>query len=526
MNKILKNSKISNILFNIIIFFCTYFTIGVNFETVDDITVSKIYTTGEFSVFSLRIIAYISNFLNKIFININGYGLLFVFLIFYSSIFITNKILQVQDRKTKLIKIIIYSILLITCYYQLQFTTVSIFTSSIGILLLDSFLNNKNKKDLFMSIPLIFLGIAIRKETIILLIPLILLLIIFKGNNKKDYCKKSIIYILIIIASFSCWKIDRMTYPENYKSYREYNIARSNIFDFLAPGNEKNFLNDTDFEMLQYQLLGDDNYFTLDKLNSIYNESSNKIEKPKLFFTTLFCSTLKAISQHFSIIFFLLLLTYEYKKNKKNYLEKIFLILIYFGYIIGYSFINRYMDRIMFASLIPILIYLLDKNININVKKAIPLLIGVFVISGIRLYQDEEHHTKILNNYNELNEIISQEPNNLYYHTLGSLIYTSKQIPALDKETKKLYQNDMVVYWTAQHPTLLKQMKDNNINNAITDLTEKENYYLITVNNDREINILKHYFKEVYNKEIENEIMKVNDYWAIMKLKQKDAILK
>lgn len=130
---------------------------------------------------------------------------------------------------------------------------------------------------------------------------------------------------------------------------------------------------------------------------------------------------------------------------------------------------------------------------------------------------------RIKNSYKESIVNLTEEFNNkdnIYFWSFPSMLFLEKSVPVLNKTAKEHQENVIDAYWTMNSNYLNKKQTENNIENQITDLYKKDNYYLVTAEEQAYCDIIINYIKEHYNIDVEYELLKEDKNFRIYKLKE------
>lgn len=513
---------IKSFVLNTLFFITIYLLFGFNFNTIDDVTVSQMLNTKEISLFSFNWISYLCWFLNNLFPNINGYGLLMITGIFISSLKVVELILN--SNKEKYLRLFLYSIMLFWILFQVQFTITATFCAITGIIAINEWLENKKINNLILGIPLLLLGYSLRKSTIVFIIVFIFFLL-FKTNNKKELTKKILAFGLVFATLYSVNILNTISQPNDLKEYLTYNSARSRILDYQIEGTNEylqyNKLSENDYLMLSCWIVSDKDFFTIDKFNEIHADFEKTINKNKTNIIVDNIINNSSLSLSFGFIFILLTLLFSCsREEKKNKVTLLLIFLAMIGFVVLYSIINRFSYRIYFSACIPLILYLILYQKKIVINKILYILLAMTIfISSLQTFDI----LRIKNSYKESIVNLTEEFNNkdnIYFWSFPSMLFLEKSVPVLNKTAKEYQENVIDAYWTMNSNYLNKKQTENNIENQITDLYKKDNYYLVTAEEQAYCDIIINYIKEHYNIDVEYELLKEDKNFRIYKLKE------
>lgn len=526
MQMIVKNKKIQSMFVNFIFFIFVYLIFGYNFNTVDDFIYSKLVANNYLSVYSFQWISYLCHGLNKILPNINAWGLLLIFITYLSCYKLFDFILQKEKVKTNIILYCIYFLIVFWLLYQLQYTIISSLALSIGTLCLNNYIKSKNKEDLIIGIILFVLGFCIRKEGIVFILPLIALLMFenIQIKNKKMVIKQLIIFGILISILTITSIVDIKTYPEEYKSYIEFNNLRHEISDKrmenLPVIEQMGSISINDYETLGNWIYNDYDYMTEERFKTIIFDLDKEIDKQQVgIWSNAISKTFHSlfVSSYFWIILFLL---FGFEPKKK---ENALVLLLIVSFIFIYILINRITYRTLFGSFLPLIIYLLLNIKEIKVNKLIHLILMslLLIVTCLSYFSYGYNKFESKNFVNTYDCELLENQENVYYTTLHASIMEEGKISALSKKSKQIFKNEIINAWTQGHPVEIKTLTKFNIKNPIKELPYKDNFYLITGKNEDECYLISKWHKEHYNANIVCEIEKEDENYTIWKLKEK-----
>lgn len=184
------------IIFN---FFCE-----INYETIDDFTISNILskTDGTYNFYTIHIHPILSYFIMMLYktkININFYSLFLLIMQFVSFTVIGNVIIS-NNRK---LGIPIYLLIISTIYTRMlenvQYTSVAALAILSGVIWLIECNEKEKCKSKFGALFLIIIGIMLRYKAIVIVLPFYILYVTIDYYKKKR--KNTILNFMFIIIA-------------------------------------------------------------------------------------------------------------------------------------------------------------------------------------------------------------------------------------------------------------------------------------------------------------------------------------
>ena len=214
----IKNRKSQSLVINFLFFVFVFIVFGYNFNTIDDCIYSKLVANNYLSVYSFQWISYLCHGINKIFPNVNGWGLLLVCMAYISSYKFFHFLLEKEKTIANVILYCVYFLTVFWLLYQMQYTIISSFALSVGVFCINDFIKSKNKENLIIGIILFILGFCIRKEGLVFVLPLIVLLIFdnIQTKNKSGIIKQIVVFGILASILITSSVIDTNTYPKEY----------------------------------------------------------------------------------------------------------------------------------------------------------------------------------------------------------------------------------------------------------------------------------------------------------------------
>ena len=453
--KILKNKKFQTILFNIVSFLIIYFILGFRFENMDDVLNSRIIQNGYLNYFSFQWTNKICYFFTNIFPNFSIWGLFLIITTFLSSIFLTYKFLQTENKKLKIIQLLSLTIILIDLLFQCQWTKVATFSLTTGMLYFLDFFKFKRKSYIPISLLLIFLGISIRYSSIYIVFPFAGIYLLLNSKNKKEFFIKTFCLFLVLATSFSFNQLEKKNYSSEMKYYIEYTNVRSSILDKLKTDftNIKDLqpeISENDFYIIDNWQLLDSDYFTLDRLKEIKNtyEENTNISMIEL--------TIDFIKNSFRNIFYplgiILLLVIFLFKRKENILYLVG-VLLFIGL---FTYMNRLPYRIEFSVLLTSTIFLLnEKYNNLDISHFYKILFTILLIFSLGLhfiFPVLSINSNIPKEINQINKIMTENEDEIYLYTFGTQFREYLDYEILDNKINNKPPNVISASSDLEHP--------------------------------------------------------------------------
>lgn len=260
-----------SILYNVLAFVIVYANYNPVYATNDDYRMALIASggyTGEpsgFLVFMKYPVGFILSFLYKTVSAVPWYAVFTLMCVFIPScIFCFFLIHECRKNKRPFAGIVLYTLLFIFIIQKHvmipQFTLTTAFLAVSAVVILYYSGDKHNPIMIFAAIVLSVLAFSIREKVFYMVMPVILLIIVLKViNNKKNIRKLSVYLLATALCCAVVTVADKAaTSFEEYKEYKEFNTARSLIYDFKSrPGYNENqiFLNDANIDETIYRAI-------------------------------------------------------------------------------------------------------------------------------------------------------------------------------------------------------------------------------------------------------------------------------
>lgn len=522
----IKNRKSQSLFINLLFFVFVFIVFGYNFNTVDDFIYSKLVANNYLSVYSFQWISYLCYGINKIFPNVNGWGLLLVCMTYISSYKFFHFLLEKEKTTANIILYCVYFLTVFWLLYQMQYTIISSFALSVGTFCINAFIRSKNKENLIIGIILFIFGFCIRKEGLVFVLPLICLLMFdnIQTRNKRDIIKQIVIFGILASILITSSVIDINTYPKEYKNYIEFNNLRHEIADKrienLPVMRQMGSVSINDYETLGNWIYNDYDYMTEERFATIISDLDKEIDKQQIgvYFNAISRTFHSLFVSSFFWIIMFLLCGFETKKK-----ENLIILIVSLGFIGIYILINRITYRTLFGSFLPLILYLLLNIKTIKVNKIVhfifmSLLLVITCLSYSSYNYSEFENKEFINSYDY--ELLENQEN-IYYITLHASIIEEGKIPILSKKTKFVFENEILNAWVQRHPIETTTLNSFSIKNPIKELPYNDNFYLITGKNEDECYLISKWHKEHYNTNIVCNIEKETDSYVVWKLIEK-----
>lgn len=273
-------------LFVILVFGCQYQT---NDDYAMSLTVSGAYgDTSPNLVFSSIIFGSLLQWLYTIAPLINWYAWLHITLIFVACSCCVFVILNHIHNRSKFIMAAVFTIIAtVPITMQIQFTLQSYLCLTAGCLLAFHALNNKTddsvrKQQIIMlciSSILILLGVMLRYNTYLSIIPFVIVYVLYAC--KKKYFKPLLWFLITVVICVGANYInDNANSDESWKEFYQFNQQRSALLDKPPIDYQENIdvfksvnWSKTDYDVFYEWMIADENVYTTEKLTYISENS-------------------------------------------------------------------------------------------------------------------------------------------------------------------------------------------------------------------------------------------------------------
>lgn len=527
--KIIKNKTFLSFIFPLLLFTITYLLVGFKYCTDDDGTISRIVSTGYINPFSLTWTSYFSYFLHKVIPFLSGWGLFTLGSTYLAICKLTNTILNFKNKSVKTIGLITLIVTTIDVLIQCNFTKTSFIVLCVGILSIQEYLEKKEKKDIWFGLIFSIIGFSIRPDTFYIILPFIGAYVLIKAiqnKNIKEFFKQVLIYIIITMILLGSLVIDNEIFKNSLKEYFEFNEIRSQYLDYnrekikvdkTVDVSKITTMSENDILALNNYFFGDEEYFTKEKISKL-NEEISQIDTSKKTFFSKLMKNLKNLFLHPLCIVLLYLLLISFKK-KENF---IYLIGV-FLFTCAFTYISKFPDRIIFCVIgsgcFMLLYQLKDETFLLDKKSLKRVFFSVIVISTfikflIPIVVIFNTTTMPINNY------IKAHNENNYLIGYSMTIERQYETNVLSRETDNLKKNFIVTSWLIKHPFYENILKERDVQNINADLIKKDNYYLVTHEDDKDCIIMEKYLEEHYYENVKYELIDEINKYKIWKFKE------
>lgn len=527
--KILKNKIFLSFTLPLLFFVITYILIGFKYCTDDDGSISRIVASGFINPFSLIWTSHFSHFLHKTIPFTSGWGLFTLGSTYFAVCRLTKSILDFKNKQIKILGFITLAMITLDVLIQCNFTKTAFMIVCIGIICIQEYFNEKDKQNIIIGLILLFIGYSIRPDTIYIMFPFIgayVLIKFIQNRNKKELISQAVGYILIFATLLSVLTINDKLLEKDLDEYLKYNYVRSEYLDYNREKVKTDqtidiekikTISENDLNALNNYFYGDTEIFTTEKFKELDEEISKLDNSQKLFIKKLFNNFKKVICHPLGIILLYLILISFKKKENIIYLLGVIL------FIGAFTYIARFPDRIIFcvltASCFTLLYQLKDKEELISKKRLkeiffVILTISVFIKFLIPVFIIFNTTTRPINDY------IKEHNENNYLIGYSVTIEKQYETNVLSRETDDVKKNFIVTSWLMKHPFYENILKERDIQNINSDLIEKDNYYLVTHEDDKDCLIMKKYLEEHYYENVKYELIDEINNYKIWKFKK------
>lgn len=562
-----RNNKLTIIvLINILIFCLCNIIFDVKYEQVDDFIMYNLYsgldgTYNLHGVYCHPIICLFIGFLYRIISFINWHTIFLLSMQFICFTLIGYTIIKKHNTTISVLLYTIFASIFHTILLMLiQYTSVA------ALLILTSFIltvdlfeqeENKSKKYKFAIFCLFTLGVMMRIESLLIILPfmgiyyLIYIIEFVKKKRTKDnilrITKYCLSYMLITVAVFVSHNLYYNMNPV-YKNYTEFNKMRGYLQDiaFVDYDENKEIFDEIGWTANDHYLFytfnfGDENKYSKENLQKIYEYKIQKDGKYN------FNKKFSEISQDFEsdifevntylFIFFISIFIYNLW-NKSNTEKSILIFIVTILMHLLFIIINRNMLRVVIPEYIlgtALLIYnstiTSQQKIKINFDNMfiiyfVMILVIVFVGNEYQYgYKLEDY-----SNYQDLINYTNQNKKNVYLYTVPSLQFRYLAYSVYEMPPKESFSNLRVIGGWDMYTENYYDFKDRyNLSGNMLDLL-KDNVYLIDGDvywsgkryENYKDNIAL-FIKENYDKEVEFKEIETFDNLKIYKVLEKNS---
>ena len=539
------------IIINLIFFIFINIFFELRYETVDDFTIMKIISKldGTYSIYSVYIHPILSFLIVLLFmtgISINWYTICLIFIQFLS--FTTIGIILInRDKK---FGTVFYLLIIIASYSKIlkiiNYTSVATIAILAGCLTLMCSMKRPEIKKKMYGIILITIGIMLRWQSAIIVFPFYIIYVIYytiKTKNYKSLKTPMIVFTIFIMLYLSNYFI----YNSNsiYKKYTEFNKIRTYFFDSnIVDYNEnKNIFEQNNWSYVDWQIfysysLADEEFYTTENLLNIKQkvDEDSKLKNDTIYYLLEYFYKISIDSKYLYLsLVIVLLVIMSFIIKKKRCISG-----IYFLTGILLTFILIYLKPVyrvlisVYSTTFIMLAYILTEEENKDTNKELidKIVLCIFIVV-LFFYTIIESKNNIFglykkDNFKYLKDIVEytnehKENAYVYPNTFGniSLAYSIYERIPDDTFINLRHMGD----WDVYNEEMYQFKKRYNLNNIMEDLYKKDNLYVIDgttylANNMKiknHIDVIKQYLKQHYKKNIDYNIVKEFNGYAIYK---------
>ena len=536
---------------NAIIFIICNLLFEVGYETIDDFTIMKIISKldGSYSIYSVYIhpiLSFIIMMLYKTGIDANWYTITMLLIQFISFTTIGIILLNKDKKVGAVLYLIIASVFYTKILCIINYTSVAAIAILAGIIALMYSLDKNSKKSKTVGYILLIIGVMLRKNSFIIVIPFYLIYSIYYSINNKN--RKALKTLLIVFIIFITVYISNLIiYKTNpvYDKYTQFNNIRTYFFDYnvLDYEKDKELLDkcgwtNVDYQTLYTYSLADENFYTTENLENLkenihisFEDIKNKsIDAFKLIYEINIEVNLSLL-----IGICLLLALSIITKNKRLLVSMFFLLFIILNYVIIYTkpvyrvITSLYATTFVMMSYVLTKNYLIEKNTKNKIEKAVLILIIV-----LYMILDNRFLNMIVSNYHKQNySLIKDVIAYTNSHKENAYVYPNvlKNISLAFSVYEKIPDNTFsnlryISDWDIYNKEYYEFKERYNLDNIMEDLYKKDNLYIITGDvagangmYNNHIEIVKQYIENHYNKHIGYDIIKeFSDFVKVYKM--------
>lgn len=465
---------------------------------------------------------------------IDWYGCLWMGLILFSSALVLWKLLSFCEQKRKNIAVatalflMFFTLTMLWHLVNFQFTVVPaiVVGSAIFFYYTDE---SKGRKAYFVAaliILMIWISFCIRDSVLIMAVPFGGLVILYKKDSVK---KKAVMALIVCIGLAGIMGFEQAAYSsENWQTYREYNSARAQIYDYYGvPPYEENKEFYHQIGLSEYDVVNLERYnliFVDDLENGKMRQIAEYAEQKHLEETTLFERVKSAVKLALGAelnrenivlnltvkLLILANLIMGFKRNRKCFWLNIGFLMCegFICFYLGYE--GRLPERVMaalllieFLSALGIFLQEYGNIIREELSKypkwvsrtAVVLLLALTVWRFAEIRSEQEQRFASNQEYELLKSYFGENPDNIYFLSATWMAgYTENYY--FWKPAK--VDNDLSLGgWTTFMPVYEQGLQLYGIEDEDTAIIEKENTYVIW--NHISSSIEKHYEEKYDN---------------------------
>lgn len=558
------NKLLIIMLINFLIFFIANTLFDVKYEQVDDFIIYNLYSglDGTYNLHGVYIhpfICLVISILYRIISFINWHSIFLLSMQFICFTLIGYTILKKNNNSMALLIYAIFaSIFYTTLLMLIQYTSVSaLLISTAFFLLVDLLEKEENKSKIYKIIIfcLFTIGIMMRMQSLLIILPFmgVYYLIYLIEFVKKDKTKENIFritkyyigYVLITIVVFISYNLYYNMNPL-YKEYMEFNDMRTYLHDIAYVDYEENkeIFDEIGWSANDYYLFytfdfGDEDKYSKENLKKIYDYKIQKdgkynFDKKISEIEADFESDICDVNTYIFILFITIFIINLWNKSdmKRSILIFIATISMHLLFII----INRNMLRVIIPEYIlgtALMIYNLEipnkQYLKFDIEKLAIIFITLVIfvtVSGTKYQYGYELDDYL--NYQDLIEYTNENRQNVYLYTVPSLQFRYYAYSVYEMPPKGAFSNLRVLGGWDMYTQNYYDFKNRyNLEGKMIDLL-KDNVYLIDGNvywsgikyeNYKE-NIAV-FIKENYDKDVEFIEIKNFDNLTVYKVVEK-----
>lgn len=528
-------------LINLIIFVICNLLFDIKYEQVDDFIIYNLYSglDGTYNIHGVYIhpvICFIIGLFFRVlpFINWHTIFLLLCQLICFTIIG-TILLKKNTNRVSYLLYTLFASVFYTVLLQLIQYTSVS------ALLILTAFFiiidmtqrNTTNRKCTILYIILFTLGIMLRMQSLLIVVPFLALYLVYylilkvKENKTKQECiellKKYIVLgmitIVIYLSNLLIYQTDNL-----YEEYMEYNDMRATLHDVSYTPYEENkeIFDEIGWSKNDHYLFysfnfGDENVYSKENLQKIieYKKANNEYYNLNLDIKEVEKTLIQELKNDYTYIgilfivsFFIALYT---NREKTGFIISIFIltVLVHTLFIV----LNRTMLRVVIpeyilgtAMMLYFIKYKEEKNKIDNRLKAISIitiLVTIVYVGGAYQYN---YYLEDYNNYKNVINYTNEHKENVYLYTVPSLQYRYLAYSVYEMPPKASFTNLRVMGGWDMFTQNYEDFKERyNLDGTFLDLL-KEDVYLI----DGDVNWSGNY----YHNYIDNIVLFIKENYG------------
>ena len=513
----------------------------IRYETVDDFIIMKIISAldGNYSFYGVHIhpvICLITMFLYKTGININWYTVVILSVGVFSNIIIGT----IMIKKNFKYGIFLYSLILYSVYtyilVKLNYTSIAASALLAGII---SIIYSEKHSKKYLIIGLIFttIGIMLRFQTIIIILPFYLVHILYDIYYRRNYKEiKSGLYIFFIVLLV--YVSNAFIYNINpiYRQYRKFNQVRTYLFDsnVVSYDDNKEVFEKIGWDYNDWKLLytysyADEEFYTTQNLvklkNNLRLDKDYYLVKIILSFFNFNGILVKKYIFLFSILVCIVFINMLNKMNTKYKIKSLLysVLFIILGLGLCYSKPAFRVVVSLYLTTITFLVYNLIECTEFKIENKILKLLSILILSILLIFNSKKIYDEFAKyrheNFSIDKEIINYTNDNkdnayVYPNILRNVSLSYSVYEKLQDGTFSNLRS--IGDWDIYDGEYYKFKERYNLDNIIKDLYQKDNLYLIdgsvaSTDNKEEhnhINIIIEYIKKHYNVKVNYKIVK------------------